>query len=270
VATSVALLAATLDGRPVRSAVVCGSGLAGLAARLGGEVVASFASLGLPSPRVAGHNPQVFYSPAGGGTLVLAGRVHLYEGYSADDVAAGVRCAAGVGARRLVVTNAAASVHPEWPPGSLVAISDHLNLTGANPLTGPSPGGNPDGGPGAGPRFVDMGGAYDPAWRDAVLAGGGVDHAGVYAAVLGPSYETPAEVRMLAGLGADLIGMSTVCEVVAARQLGVRVLGLSLVTNLAAGLADGLDHAEVVAVGAAAGDAATEVVAAALAVAPDD
>lgn len=222
------------------TAVVCGSGLAGLAGALGGGASVDFKAIGLPTPKVAGHGGSVHLVDFGERRLLIfSGRTHLYEGVPVADVVAPIRVAAAFGCSELVVTNAAASTKEEWSPGSIVAISDHINLTGHNPLTG-------DGSIGS--RFVDMTTAYDATWVCQALSGGAAG-SGVYAAVKGPSYETPAEVKMLRHCGADLIGMSTVCEVIAARQLSLRVLGLSLVTNMAAGMAETLDHAEVVAVG---------------------
>ena len=182
--------------------------------------------------------------------LVLAGRVHLYEGHDVHQVCHGVRMAAAAGVGAAVLTNAVGGIDPSYAVGSLVRIGDHLNLTGANPLTGPHDGPQPG--------FVDLSAAYDPGLA-AVAAGVAPDQAeGVYAGLAGPSFETPAEIRMLATMGATLVGMSTVCETIALRQLWVRVAGFSLVTNRAAGLGEPLSHEEVTAVGRAA---ATEVVA---------
>jgi purine-nucleoside phosphorylase len=180
------------------------------------------------------------------GTAVVAamqGRVHLYEGWSADDVTFGVRVLAGLGVRALLLTNAAGGIAPTLAPGDLVRITDHLNLTGQSPLTGEND-------ERLGPRFPDMSAAWDPGLGellDASAAAAGVKVGrGVYAGLVGPSYETPAEVRMLRTLGADLVGMSTVIEAIAARHMGLKIAGLSVVSNLAAGLAPArLSHAEV-------------------------
>jgi len=183
--------------------------------------------------------------------LYCRGRIHSYQGYGAHQVTFFVRLARKLGAATLVQTNAAGGLNPSYSPGDLILIRDHLNLTAANPLRGELPAG-------WGPRFPDMVNAYDPALR--ALAR---EHAGrlglpalgegVYAGLAGPSYETPAEVRMLRVLGADLGGMSTVLEVIAARHLGMRCLALSLVTNPAAGVTGKpLDHEEVLAAGRAA------------------
>lgn len=241
--------AVLLDGLlgPMRptAALVCGSGVSSALAHLGEMRSVPMADLGLPTPRVAGHHGTVgILDLDGTEVLVLAGRVHAYEGYTADELCAGVRLAAAAGCRRLVVTNAAGSLRPEWVPGTVVVIADHVDLTGVDPLAGPAAA------PGGTSRFVDMVDAYSPALRAAVHAGHGPLPEGVYAARRGPTYETPAEVRMLAALGADLAGMSTTWEVQAARHAGLEVLGLTLVTNLAAGLGGPLSHDEVTEQGA--------------------
>lgn len=186
--------------------------------------------------------------------LYCRGRVHGYQGYEAPKVAFWVRLARRLGAATLVQTNAAGGIDPDYRPGDLVLIADHLNLTGTNPLRGDLPAA-------WGPRFPDMVGAYDQALRalardHAARLGVGLRDGGVYAGLSGPSYETPAEVRMLRTLGATVAGMSTVLEVIAARHMGMRCLGISVVTNPAAGVTgEPLSHAEVLEVGrAAAGD----------------
>ena len=219
--------------------VVLGTGLGAFADRLEHRTVIPYAEMpGFPIARVAGHAGKLVVGdlpgPSGPVTVAaLQGRVHAYEGWPAAEVAFGVRVLCSLGVKALLVTNAAGGVDPTLQPGDLVRITDHLNLTGQNPLTGP----NDDA---LGPRFPDMSQAYDPrlgALLDEAAAEAGVAlRQGVYAGVLGPSYETPAEIRMLRTLGASLVGMSTVHEVVAARHQGVPVAGLSLVTNLAAGL----------------------------------
>jgi purine-nucleoside phosphorylase len=179
--------------------------------------------------------------------LVFLGRTHLYEGHPAATVVHGVRTAVAAGCRVVVLTNAAGGIRAGYQVGQPVLIRDHLNLTGRSPLTGPPPP------PGYPPRFTDLTGAYSPRLRALARAADPSLAEGVYAALPGPHYETPAEIAMLRTLGADLVGMSTVLEAIAARHLGAEVLALSLVTNLAAGLTDyGLDHAEVVAAGAEA------------------
>ena len=179
--------------------------------------------------------------------LVFLGRTHLYEGRSPAAVVHGVRTAIAAGCRAIVLTNAAGGIDPGYQVGQAVLIRDHLNLTGRSPLSGPPP---PEGYPS---RFTDLTGLYSPRLRALARAADPSLAEGVYAALPGPHYETPAEISMLRALGADLVGMSTALEAIAARHLGAEVLGISLVTNPAAGLApQGLDHAEVVAAGQAA------------------
>ena len=178
----------------------------------------------------------------------MAGRVHLYEGYKPQEVAFGVRTLAKLGAQAIIFTNAAGGINTAYGAGGLILISDHLNLQGANPLAGP----NDDR---LGPRFPDMSDAYSVRLRErakAIGAGLGTPlQEGVYAALLGPNYETPAEIRMLRTLGADLVGMSTVPEVLAARHMGLECLAISCVTNMAAGiLPQKISHEEVLETGA--------------------
>ncbi len=173
----------------------------------------------------------------------MQGRVHLYEGYSAHDVAFPMRVLGRMGVRAAILTNAAGGINRDYNPGALVVIRDHINLQGANPLIGPNE-------ERFGPRFPDMTEAYAKSYRQRALAEAqslGIEiHEGVYAALAGPSYETPAEIRYLRAIGADLVGMSTVPEVIVARHMGIRVLGISCVTNMAAGILDQpLSHAEV-------------------------
>jgi purine-nucleoside phosphorylase len=173
----------------------------------------------------------------------MQGRVHLYEGYSAQEVAFPVRVFAGLGIRAVILTNAAGGISLEYKQGALVVISDHINLQGTNPLVGPNE-------ERFGSRFPDMTQAYSRTYRDMALRSarklGKTLHQGVYAGLLGPSYETPAEIRYLRTIGADLVGMSTIPEVVAARHMGLNVLAISCVTNMAAGILDQpLNHQEV-------------------------
>ncbi|UDY37713.1 purine-nucleoside phosphorylase [Dermatobacter hominis] len=229
-------------------AVVLGSGWAGVGAGLG-DVRADMAMsdlAGVPAPTVAGHGGTASSVDVGGvRTLVLAGRSHLYEGHPPSTVVHAVRSAVLAGCTTVCLTNAAGSLRPDVGVGTPVVIADHLNLTGANPMCGPEPPGPP------GSRFTDLTRLYSPRLREAA----GPDRVeGVYAGLLGGSYETPAEIRMLRTLGADLVGMSTVLEAIAAQHLGAEVFGVSLVTNLAAGLAAEIDHGEVLAAGAAAQD----------------
>lgn len=239
--------------RPVVG-VVLGSGLGAMADRLEGAVSIPYEEIPeFPAASVAGHAGRLVVGTLGSVPVaVMQGRVHAYEGWSAEELVFGVRLLAATGVRALLLTNAAGAVNPTLAPGDLVRITDHLNLTGLNPLTGP----NDDR---IGPRFPDMSQPYDPQLGALLEASAGrLDialGAGVYAGVAGPSYETPAEIRMLRTLGADLVGMSTVLEVIAARHAGVRVAAVSLVTNLAAGLAGRpLSHADVLAAGEGARD----------------
>lgn len=237
-------------------AVVLGSGWAAVADQIG-EVVADveLADLpGFPAPTVAGHRNLARSIRVGGvAALILGGRAHLYEGHPVSTVVHGVRTAVEAGCSTLILTNAAGGLNPDWPVGQPVLLSDHLNLTGTSPMVGPAP-------PADKPaRFVDLTEAYSKRLRGLAREVDPDLPEGVYAALLGGAYETPAEVRMLAGLGADLVGMSTALETIAARHLGAEVLGVSLVTNAAAGLSESaLDHAEVL---EAAGEAGPRMVA---------
>ncbi len=235
-------------------AVVLGSGWAAVADRLGRpDAVVPVGELpGFAAPTVPGHVAEIRSLDVGGArVLVSLGRVHGYEGYGPAAVAHGVRTAVAAGCRTVVLTNAAGGIADDLAVGQVVLVADHLNLTGTSPLTGGPPG----------DRFADMTDAYalrlrriahdvDPGLRE-----------GVYAGVNGPQYETPAEIRMLRTLGADLVGMSTVHETIAAVQLGAEVLAISLVTNLAAGLGGALDHGDVLEVAARATDRVGELLA---------
>jgi purine-nucleoside phosphorylase len=197
---------------------------------------------GFQPPTVPGHVPVVRYLMSEGRRVLLfLGRVHLYEGHDPAAVVHGVRTAVAAGCRTVVLTNAAGGIRTDYAVGQPVLISDHLNLTGRSPLTGPPP---PPGSPG---RFTDLTDLYSARLRALARAADPTLAEGVYAALPGPHYETPAEIRMLRTAGADLVGMSTALEAIAARHLGAEVLGISLVTNPAAGLsASPLDHADVV------------------------
>jgi purine-nucleoside phosphorylase len=213
------------------------------AADLVGETVAEVPVTdlpGFPPPGVAGHAGAVRSVRAGAlRALVFLGRTHLYEHRDPAAVAHGVRTAAAAGARIVVLTNGSGGLRTEWPPGTPVLISDHLNLTGCSPL--------------AGPRFVDLTDLYSARLRTLCREVDPSLPEGVYVQLPGPHYETPAEVRMIRILGGDLVGMSTAIEAIAAREAGAEVLGISLVTNAAAGLGGTpLDHAEVLAAGRAA------------------
>jgi purine-nucleoside phosphorylase len=228
-------------------AVVLGSGWMPAADALG-DPAAEFGLSelgGFPLPTVAGHSPMARSVLVGSlRVLVYLGRTHLYEGHPVDAVVHGVRTAAAAGCRVIVLTNASGGINESYRVGQPVLISDHLNLTGRSPLTGPEPA------TGYASRFVDLTSLYSPRLRALASQADPSLAEGVYAALLGPHYETPAEIRMLRTAGADLVGMSTALEAIAARHLGVEVLGISLVTNPAAGLsASGLDHTEVIAAG---------------------
>ena len=243
---------AEVSGQPAHDvAVVLGSGWLP-AADAPGVPAAEFslAALGgFAQPTVAGHVPVARSVKVGSQrVLVYLGRTHLYEGLPVDSVVHGVRTAAAAGCRVIVLTNAAGGIGG-YPVGQPVIIRDHLNLTGRSPLAGPPP---PDGYPA---RFADLTEAYSARLRGLAREADPSLPEGVYAGLPGPHYETPAEIRMLRVLGADLVGMSTVLETIAARHLGAEVLGLSLVTNPAAGLGGPeLNHEEVVAAGKAAAD----------------
>ena len=232
-------------GMSFDAAVVLGSGWLAAADAIGqadGEI--PLAGLGgFPAPTTAGHGGAVRYLNADGKRVLLfLGRVHLYEGHEPSTVVHGVRTAIAAGCRTIILTNAAGGIRADYAVGQPVLVSDHLNLTGRSPLWGPQP---PAGYPG---RFADLTAVYSPRLRDLARSLDPALAEGVYAALPGPHYETPAEIRMLRGLGADLVGMSTALEAIAARHLGVEVLGISLVTNAAAGLSNEvLDHADVLA-----------------------
>lgn len=227
--------------------IVLGSGLAGVAGRVVVEREVSFGEAGLPESTVPGHAGRFLFGRLGSTAVVLMeGRVHLYEGHSAKEVAAGVEFLHRNGVRDLVLSNAAGTLNPEFGPGGWMMISDHLNLTGTSPLEGSA-------------QFVDLSEVYDARWREqfreAAADSGVALHEGVYAGLRGPQYETPAEVRMLRTLGSDAVGMSTVLEAMRARALGMRVVAFSCLTNWAAGMGEGgLDHGEVIETGARAGE----------------
>jgi purine-nucleoside phosphorylase len=223
-------------------AVVLGSGWAAAADELG-PAVAEFPTMsvtGFAPTAAEGHAGRIRSTDCNGRRcLVFQGRTHLYEGHGVSAVAHPIRAAAAAGCRTVVLTNSCGSLHPTWSPGSVALISDHINLTGATPLRGTS--------------FVDMTEVYSPRLRQRCEQ---IDPSlveGVYVQFAGPQYETPAEIRMARAIGGDLVGMSTALEAIAARAAGMEVLGISLVSNLAAGLApEPLDHADVLAEGRAA------------------
>jgi purine-nucleoside phosphorylase len=232
-----------------RVGVVLGSGLGAFANSLESTTKIPYRELpGLPISTAIGHAGELVLGQVGGvDVAVMSGRFHLYEGYSPQQTVAGIRLFHAMGIRRVVLTNASGSINPNLVRGSLVVMSDHINLQGVNPLTGPND-------ESLGPRFPDMTEAYSKKLREiAKEVAGGMRRTlqeGVYAALLGPSYETPAEIRYLRTIGADLVGMSTAAEAIAANHAGMEVLGISCVTNLAAGLGEGkLNHEEVLEVG---------------------
>ena len=232
-------------GLTPRVGIILGSGLGAFADGFENKVVIPYAELPhFPHSSVPGHAGRMVLGRVGGETVVaMQGRVHSYEGYSSVQVAFPARVLCALGIRGLVVTNAAGGINTQFAPGDLMAITDHLNLSGWNALTGP----NDDR---LGPRFPDMSRAYAPALRELLLQSAQRTQVplrqGVYVMVAGPSYETPAEIRMFRTLGADAVGMSTVPEVVAASHMGVPVVGISCITNLAAGVGDKpLTHEEV-------------------------
>lgn len=231
-----------------RAAIVLGSGLGDIAGRLGAPRRLAFSAVPeFPEARVPGHQGELVVGTFGRvPVLVQAGRAHLYEGHAPATVVLPVRVYHRLGVQLLVVTNAAATLRQDLGPGSLMLITDHINFMWRNPLIGPVLPGEE--------RFPDMSAPYDEGLgtlaRDVARDAAIPLATGVYAGLLGPSYETPAEIRMLARLGADAVGMSTVPEVIAARALGLRVLGVSLITNLAAGLSEApIAHADVLETG---------------------
>lgn len=237
---------ARLGSRSPDAGIVLGSGLGGLADRVGEAIRVGYRDIpGFPVPTVPGHGGELVGGLLGGRTvLVQSGRFHVYEGHDAATCALPVRVFAELGVSVLIVTNAAGGIRRTFSPGTLMLIADHMNLTFRNPLMGAVLHGEQ--------RFPDMSDPYDRGLRARAVAVGrerGIAlESGVYAGVLGPSYETPAEIRMLERLGADAVGMSTVIEVIAARARGLRCLGIATITNAAAGIgAASLSHNEVMA-----------------------
>jgi purine-nucleoside phosphorylase len=238
-----------ITGREPRVAVVLGSGLGAFADDLDNPVSIPYSDIpGWPASTAVGHSGKLVFGKLGNLDIaVLAGRAHLYEGYTPAQVTLGIRVLHQLGVRSVVLTNAAGGIKLSYRQGGLVLISDHINLQGSNPLIGP----NDDS---AGPRFPDMTEAYSLDYRKkahqvARELNIQLDE-GVYAALTGPNYETPAEIHYLRTIGADLVGMSTVPEVIVANYLGMRVLAISCVTNMAAGiLPQKLDHKEVMETG---------------------
>lgn len=252
-------VAAALAGRKPRVAIVLGSGLGQLADQIDDAVRIGYADIpGFHVPTVQGHKGELVAGTlAGIPVIAQSGRFHMYEGHAATDAVLPIRVFASLGATTLIVTNAAGGIRRSFGPGTLMLISDHINLTGRNPLEGPVLAGET--------RFPDMTIAYDgelraTARRVASEQGTTLDE-GVYCALLGPTYETPAEVRMLDRLGVDAVGMSTVPEVIVARARGMRCLGISTITNAAAGTTGALlSHAEVMDVAGQVTDRLTRIV----------
>jgi len=232
-----------------RIGLVLGSGLGGFADSLSEAVPIPYAEIpAFPRSTAIGHAGQMVIGKSGAVPVAaMQGRVHLYEGYSAQEVAFPMRVFARMGIRAVILTNAAGGINLSYQQGALVLIRDHINLQGTNPLVGP----NDDR---FGVRFPDMTHAYAKPYRELAREEsaklGMTLHEGVYAAMLGPSYETPAEINYLRTIGADLVGMSTAFEVIAARHMGIKVLAISCVTNMAAGIIDQpLTHQEVMETG---------------------
>ena len=249
-----------IGASPLSAAIILGSGLGRLADRIADRAVVSYADVpGFASPTVVGHSGAVVAGTlAGKRVIALSGRFHMYEGHDASLAGFPVRVLHELGARTLIVTNAAGGVRRTFSAGDVMLIRDHINLMFRNPLIGPVKEGEE--------RFPDMSEPYDQALRQTAHAVAKALsltlHEGVYAGVLGPSYETPAEVRMLGFLGADAVGMSTVPEVIVARARGMRVVGFSCITNLASGIsATPITHAEVLETTLVAGERISALVA---------
>jgi purine-nucleoside phosphorylase len=243
-----------------RIGVVLGSGLGSLADALAEATLVPYSEIpNFPCSTAVGHAGRMVIGKAGDVPLAaMQGRVHLYEGYSPQQVAFPIRVLARLGIRAVILTNAAGGINLEYKQGALVVLSDHINLQAHNPLVGS----NDDR---LGLRYPDMTDAYFKPYRQAALEGarrlGMTVYEGVYAAMLGPSFETPAEIRFLRTIGADLVGMSTASEVVAARHMGLKVLAISCVTNMAAGILDQpLTHEEVLETGERVKDAFTSLI----------
>jgi purine-nucleoside phosphorylase len=259
VAQAAAFLQHRLGGalaQSLRAGIVLGSGLKDFRTQVQDAIEVPFAEIpGWPVPKVEGHGGSLVVGRVGGTPVAcLTGRVHLYEGWRSADAVRAVRTLRTLGIGAFLLTNAAGGIGDDMAAGDLLVLTDHLNLTGGSPLIGPHD-------PAFGPRFPDQTRVYAPRLR-ALLQQCGVHlRPGVYAGLLGPSYETPAEVRMLKTLGADAVGMSTVHEAIALNAMGAEVAGLSLITNLAAGISDTpLSHDEVVAAGKQAATSLTSLV----------
>lgn len=226
------------------TALILGSGLGRFGEHVKADAILPYDRIaGFPVSTVAGHHGRLLIGEAGGAPLAcMQGRLHLYEGHPVQDIAVPIRAFRLLGVKNLIVTNAAGGLRKDLGPGSLMIIEDHINFSGRNPLIGP----NDDA---VGPRFLDMSEVYDAGLRAQLRAAGEAEgvrlDAGVYLYTTGPSFETPAEIRMFARLGADAVGMSTVPEAIVAKHCGMRVVGLSLIVNHAAGIGDRpISHAE--------------------------
>ena len=242
---AVAAIRARVEGTLVpRVGVVLGSGLSAFGNAVENATRIPYAEIpNFPRPTAEGHKGElVLGEVAGVPVAVMSGRVHFYEGYSEHQVVYPVRVLGRLGVSTVILTNAAGAVNKKYRPGDFMALTDHLNLTGKNPLSGPND-------PELGPRFPDMSQPYDHELRRLVVAGfRKVDatlHEGVYVGLLGPSYETPAEIAMFRMLGADAVGMSTVLETIAARHMGLKVIGISCITNPASDHGETLSHESV-------------------------
>jgi purine-nucleoside phosphorylase len=240
-----------LGAEEARVGLVLGSGLGAFADDLEDAVAIPYGEIpGFARSTVEGHAGRLVLGKVGGApVVVLQGRFHFYEGYALDEVTFPIRVLGLLGIKALILTNAAGGLNNSLTQGALMLISDHLNLMGTNPLLGPND-------PRFGTRFPDMSEVYDREFQEATIAEAREMKLelkrGIYAALTGPSYETPAEIRMLRALGADAVGMSTVPEAIVARHMGVKVLGISCITNMAAGVLDRpIDHAEVMETGEA-------------------
>jgi inosine/guanosine/xanthosine phosphorylase family protein len=245
IADGAAAIAARFGSFP-KTAIVLGSGLGGFAQALDGATTMPYAEIpGFSRSTVQGHSGNLIVGKAGKPVVVMQGRIHAYEGHGGQAIATPIRILKRLGVETLILTNAAGGLRPEMTPGTLMLIEDHINFSGFNPLTGP----NDDA---IGPRFPDMSDAYEPQLRaqlgEAAKAAGVAVKRGIYLFALGPNFETPAEVRMYAAFGADAVGMSTVPECLVARHCGLQVAGISIITNLATGIAtQPLTHAETLA-----------------------
>jgi purine-nucleoside phosphorylase len=233
----------------VSTAIVLGSGLGGFADELAEAVAIPYDQIpGFAHATVEGHAGRLVIGKVGPTPIAaLQGRFHFYEGYSLEDVTFPIRALKLIGVERLILTNASGALNADYAPGSLMLITDHINLMGVNPLIGPND-------PRFGPRFPDLTNVYSPELQDIVLQEAREMklemRRGIYASLTGPSYETPAEIHMVRALGADAVGMSTVPEAIVARHMDMKVVGISCITNLAAGVTDlPVDHTQVIATG---------------------